>query len=657
MISDAMLRAHLLSTLHGLRNNNTGWVPVSDMNFGGMEPVAPARIRTICEQLDEVGLVSFKVAPGELDGGFVGMLKISGHGSDVVQGLSASSLALDFSNVGQTDAPAAVAEIIELQLVPDTNLFFEFKALEQLPWEELRCDSIVLLLTKPVLDEIDRHKKGGGRTRDRALDIFGRFRAMLTDGLRDAEIRAAEPRVVLRRMTGILPDAALKDHLDYDKADERLIGIVSALKKRAASGHEVKLFTDDGGPAGMALDLGVPFLMIDQGWRRPGAETTEAKMIRELKKDLAAYRDQEPKIAIRCETADADSLVRVIGKVATPLTVIEVDELIEALRLKHPARVDFTPPPSTTTTDAFGETKTVEYSAPTDDEIANYRDLHYPGWIEQCRETLRNVHAGRDEEAPPVILRWVMSNDGSRPALRVRVEFERAGHLALQRVDGDDVEDAHSGAGPSADPPLRLPPVPRPPAFHEHVTIVSPAPLKPSVSRAVPLSSLRSTSGFSDYERAMDMAKMMGRFSDPAGEALRRLQDSAMGVAGLDATLRAAIMPVAQPVIEPAPAVWMNQLRLPDPPKPEKFYYDSWPVVRSVQKGALTCQVWRHQAGNEIFEFEVLFCKEGDVRGVIECTVHADNLTEPRQEKVVVQRKIEVVGMFALARAMVDAAG
>jgi hypothetical protein len=35
MISDAKLRAHLLPAIHGLRNSNTGWVPISDMNFGG----------------------------------------------------------------------------------------------------------------------------------------------------------------------------------------------------------------------------------------------------------------------------------------------------------------------------------------------------------------------------------------------------------------------------------------------------------------------------------------------------------------------------------------------------------------------------------------------------------------------------------------------
>ena len=44
---------------------------------------------------------------------------------------------------------------MELYLVADTNLFFECKSLDQLPWSELGADPIVILLTKPVPDEID----------------------------------------------------------------------------------------------------------------------------------------------------------------------------------------------------------------------------------------------------------------------------------------------------------------------------------------------------------------------------------------------------------------------------------------------------------------------------------------------------------------------
>jgi len=555
---------------------------------------------------------------------------------------------------------------MDLHLVPDTNLFFEFKALEQIPWEELGADTIVLLLTKPVLDEIDRHKKSGGRTRDRALDIFSRFRAMLTAGLADAEIRAAAPKVVLRRATSVLPDPALKENLDYDRADERLIGIVSALSKQA-TGYQVKLFTDDGGPAGMALDLGVPYAMIPQAWRRPPAESTEAKQLKEARKDLAMYRSQEPKIAIRCETADTDNLVTVVDKTAIPLTESEVGAFIEALRVKHPLRTDFTVPPPSTTTDTWGETKTVEYSAPSDEAVANYRDTEYPGWIETCRQTLRSLHVGRDETTAVVLLRWAMSNDGSRPAKDVRVEFETGGQLALQRIDdSDDDSEASTPAEPSSPSPASgLPPPPKPPTFGEKVTRL-PAPAKSSVLRGVPLSSLRGlpSPATADYLRIMEEAKGLTSArrilaqAQGAAADFRRMQDIARSFAGFDPKLRSTLVdPVAMPTVEAIRGLSLESFRPPEPPKPEEFRYDSWPRKGSVVKGALTCQLWRHQMEDEIFEFNVRFVKKGEARGTVDCEVHADNLTEPAQARVIVERTVENVSMLDVAQAMIDACG
>jgi hypothetical protein len=98
VISDATLRAHLLSTFHGLRNSNDGWVPTSDMNLGGMEAVRLDRIRTVCEQLADAGLIKFKPLPDSDSGSsIVGVSKITGHGSDVVEGQAKPAIAIEFS--------------------------------------------------------------------------------------------------------------------------------------------------------------------------------------------------------------------------------------------------------------------------------------------------------------------------------------------------------------------------------------------------------------------------------------------------------------------------------------------------------------------------------------------------------------------------------
>ena len=65
---------------------------------------------------------------------------------------------------------------LEHIFVADTNLFFECKRLEDISWEDLGVEPIVVVLTKPVIGEIDKHKRSGTRTRKRALEISGRIR-------------------------------------------------------------------------------------------------------------------------------------------------------------------------------------------------------------------------------------------------------------------------------------------------------------------------------------------------------------------------------------------------------------------------------------------------------------------------------------------------
>lgn len=557
--------------------------------------------------------------------------------------------------------------LMEVHLVADTNLFFECKALEELPWSELGYDPVVILLTKPVLNEIDKHKNGSGRTRKRALEIFQRVRGMLESSAQEVEIQASSPRVVLRRTPpSVAPDPAHKDHLDYAKTDERLIGIASTLSTQA-SGYNVRLFTDDTGPASTADGMGVSYLMINESWRRPASETTEEKKIKDLEKDLATYRAQEPKIAIgRCKPADESNVVEVVRRVATPLTEAEVEGFLAKLRLKHPLVTDFMPPPSSTMTDFFGTTTMTEYSAPAEADIAKYRDVLYPQWLEQCGTALKGLHQGRDEFESDIVLRWSMANKGSRPASKVRVVFETQGPLALRRLhredeDAEDAEDARGDASPhgAAGARSRFPPAPRPPAFLKNVTRV-PALAAHMPGQGFDLASLRAAGAIGGQYKVLAEASKSLRLAGQlpfsnlgvlSAEAARLMQTASIfnSVRGLDQAVQRSLLR--------READYLDQIRLPQmpsPPEPESFYYDDWPTMRPVTKGTLTCDLWRHQADEETFEFEALFTKDGEARGIVECTVHAENLTTPKQAKVIVSRSIEPLSMVELAEAMVE---
>ncbi|MCP1561435.1 UNVERIFIED_ORG: hypothetical protein M2438_000439 [Methylobacterium sp. SuP10 SLI 274] len=90
-------------------------------------------------------------------------------------------------------------------------------------------------------------------------------------------------------------------------------------------------------------------------------------------------------------------------------------------------------------------------------------------------------------------------------------------------------------------------------------------------------------------------------------------------------------------------------------PHEQEAFYLNLTVHRAVDTGALTCDIWRHKAGTEIFEFEVLFCHGGEVRGSVECTVHAENLTKPEHARVIVCRTMEQFTVNNIAQEMIKA--
>lgn len=556
-----------------------------------------------------------------------------------------------------------LTDSMELRLVTDTNLFFECTALALLPWDELGSDSVVLLLTKPVLDEIDRHKRGSGRTRDRALDIFGRVRSMLETGQSESVIRPADPRVVLR-LDPTRPDPGLADVLDYAKTDERLVGIVSAL--RLLTDDDVRLFTDDTGPAATASGLGVPYRLIDAGWRRPTADGPDARRNRELETELAAYRAQEPRIAIRsCEGADPSNRLEVTDLIAEPLTHDEVESILASLIAKHPPEREIKPLSPSSVSEPDGSVILTEYLAPTEEAVAQYRDVLHPAWVERCRRVLRKLHEGRDTKAPTLVVRWAMSNDGTRPATSVRVVFEARGPIRLLRLD-DKSTGASPRAGATPPPAPQTPKLPLPPPappFRENVTRL-PAPTPKAGGTPPPRgpsSSLPTRELGSELGRVHRSLGYLG-----ASASVASLQKSLPGTAFVDA-VRSARMPSipkhvlverfdALSMTRPVPHASLSLSPLLKPRHDaEAFYYADWARGEPARRGALTADLWRHQAGEETFEFEIVFERDGATRGAVECTVHAGNLTKPAQARVVVARTTRRVGVLDLAEALVRA--
>ena len=535
--------------------------------------------------------------------------------------------------------------------IADTNLFFEAKRLEDLPWADLGVDPIVIGLTKPVQAEIDRHKKGTGRTRKRALETFGRIRAMLQSHQTEVVIHEAAPRVVLRLMAHAGPDPEHAQTLDYDAADDRIVGIVSELAKDD-SFASVKVLTDDGGVGMTATALGVDFHLLDDSWKREPVISDKDRQIADLKKDIAAYRAQEPIIEVE-DATDAEVSPHVVRKVPNALTRDQVDELAERLEAAHPMTTDFSTPETRVENDGTE----ISYIAPSAEDVSKYTVTAYPNWLSQCRSDLERLQEGREEREPSVTVRFVLRNVGTRPASKLRVSFEAQGEVFMIRRPGEaDEED---------DQPMIHPAVaqlPKPPVAPKAERVVK-RPLKPQPARSTDIARLsRSlgggldsalgdlrrigvfdelTCGSSAIQQALALHKEHERFQNLLSPSLLNMLKRSDHRAFTDTRIH-------RPPVFP---------KFPEVPKhdPESFFYDDWPKGRPVKTGALTCDMFRHGCDAETLDVEILFPEEGDVSGAVLCRVQAENLTKPIETRIQVSRTVEHFDLLNVAEGLIEA--
>lgn len=557
---------------------------------------------------------------------------------------------------------------MEHTFVADTNLFFECKRLEDIPWLDLGVDPVVIALTKPVLTEIDKHKNGGGRTRRRAIEISGRVREMLTACQQEVIIQEAGPRVALRLMPIVPPDPEFATLLDYSINDDRIVGTVASLLKDKTFAS-VSMLTDDSVAASTAQGLGVPFFLIPESWKRPPGQTSEAKRIKELEKDLATYRSQEPVINI-VSASNAAMATNVVRRVAMALRPPEIDQLIDNLKARHPLKVDFSAPEAVIQADGTE----ISYKVPDEEEIGKYSAETYPKWINACRSILETLHEGRVEPEPEIVLTFGISNDGTRPASKMRISFEAVGNINLSRDargpddDRNQINDGHSALSP-------LPRLPAPPAAPTVQRIVKPP---PTASKGVSIATLKMPghglgipelentsygviSGLgSQFEAVREFQSMFDSIHDIGGFAdIRRrmgpISDMMSMTERYDLLRGSLVQPIARPGSMDISAVPI--LSMPDKHNPERFYYDRWPKEKPTKRGALTCDLFRHQRSDVLFEIDVIFPDSGDVTGAIRCTVEAENLTKPAELLIRVSRKIEAYSLMTIADEMVEHCG
>jgi hypothetical protein len=495
-----------------------------------------------------------------------------------------------------------------LYLFPDTNLFIQCRPLEQLDWSGWGSfHEIRLIVSRPVHKEIDyRKNKGSDRVGNRARATNAMFREITRGTQGHRVVREGSPSVKLFIEVQHLADPALTDRLDYGERDEELIGTIATFKQQHPDA-DVRLLTDDGTPMATAKSLGIAVAEIPDSWLVPPETTDAEKKIKALEAENARLRRSEPQLELRCLDGNENEIAKLEYTLERlePLTDAQLTLLVKKIADHFPMATDFGSAESTKREpkgNLFPALKMQEVFVPASEEdIAAYRDNKYPQWLDSCRSVLAGYHNALNASAWPPTFYFAAANQGTRPAKDALITIEAQGNFLVmppQFKKGTESKDDGADGGP--------PVLPRPPA----------PPFGKWQSRYE-----GTFSAFQHLARAQSHLLQLPRGLD--------IQSLALGVRDVGPFRR----------------------------DPNAFYYKPDRSETPQPSFSLECAQWRHGSDNwEPFSGEIHFAETVDqVAGVLECRIHAENLSDLAAHRVPLRISVSSLSVFERAEILVQA--
>jgi hypothetical protein len=462
-----------------------------------------------------------------------------------------------------------------LYLFPDTNLFIQCLPLQQIYWTLWSdFDEVHLLVSRPVQREIDHQKnRGNDRVGQRARKTYQMFRNIATGEEGYTLIRETGPRVELHLEALSNPSSELGDQLDYGKPDDEIVGCCHRYSHEHA-GSDVRLLTHDAGPIMTARSLGVPFEPIPESWILPAENSHMERENARLKEEVNRLKQAEPEFTIRCVDAAGQEVetLECECQVFEPLGQSDLSELLGKLKDLWPICEDFGP---------LEEKKPSEFTSSTQ----ALRFALSPYFVPASQ---RDIARYRDRDYPE----WLSDCLGIFSQL----------HAALQQQ--------------AARPTLRFPAanVGTRPGTDALVDIAAKGNFKVSPPWA------------EIANRPLAAKRPRSRLSSPPQPPQGRRETFQSMFVG-----RGGMTPWSGPSIRPDLLLDSMEYRR----DPNRFYYKPERPESPVSSFSLECQQWRHGTDDEYFDIELWFgSADKTVTGIVECVIHAENLSAPIKKVV-----------------------
>ncbi len=310
----------------------------------------------------------------------------------------------------------------------DTNVLLQCGFIAELPWIELRGDAdVLLMITRPVQEEIDRLKAdGNSRRARRARKITALLNKVLMAKDERVTVRESRPRVeVALSPTFRKPNDLLED-LDLSRADDRIVAeLIYYLREHP--GEAVWLASNDINMNVTAKRCGVQFKATPETWFLPPEADSRDKKIRKLEEENRTLRIRLPDLKWKVRPENGDD--RMIN-----LARYEISDQRMAAVMKE---VQHRFPMARNLNESTMETQSanVLYSPPDAESIVEYQEIQYPDWLQQVKKAIRKFQLMLEYPTRVLDLEFTLENLGARPAENLVIEFFALGGFLFEPPD------------------------------------------------------------------------------------------------------------------------------------------------------------------------------------------------------------------------------
>lgn len=211
----------------------------------------------------------------------------------------------------------------------DTQMVFEARPLEQLPWQSITSGPVLLLILPQVSSEVDARKRDG-RLGQRARNLNRQIEPSIETG-EPVTIVEQPVRIDLAYVAAGLIEWPSLDDLERDNGDDRIVA--QALNALVDDPLRIEIMSFDSRPRASARRHGLRAHKPDETWLLDPEPSPNDRRVSELEQRVRLLQSSEPRLAISIRTVTEQPLLK---RRIEPVSEEQVETISRKVLAKNP---------------------------------------------------------------------------------------------------------------------------------------------------------------------------------------------------------------------------------------------------------------------------------------------------------------------------------